>query len=470
MPNDYFFELSDNKTIPTYNYFNGEKWVTSSSGKTFEVTSPIDNQLLGKIQQVEKEEANKIIINLQKTLTSWQNTPLAKKIKILHLAADWLREHEDFFTALLIREIGKPYLEAKEEIVLSADIIDYFASMAADLNNKQWLEYVFPKYDRRKKALVQRLPLGIVLIASSFCCPIKMAVSKIAPALLSGNAVIFRPSKTGSISALYLSQVFKLAGLPDGLLAVITGSREEIDWYLFNHEKINLVVFSGSTGQADYYLSKIKSAKPLLFEVSGGSVALVLPDANFEQVAAEIIKGAFSYSGQHETGYRFVLAFAPTIEKLAPLLEQKSKQMIKMGDPRNYENNLGPLISTAIADEVEKRIILAKNSGARIVTGGKRDGQYLQATILDEVKASMEIVEQETLGPVLSLIAVESIGEAIAIINQAKYCLQTTIFTSDKYEGTNLAQKINLGNIYINCTPQTEAEQFPFFNIQPSGI
>lgn len=469
MPKDFFTSLSDHKTPPTYNYFDGHKWVLSRSGETIEVNSPIDNHVLGRIQKVTHSEIDQAVEKARVSQSLWSDVPMIKRAKILQLAADWIRHHDHYLTTMLMKEIGKTHVEAGDEILRSADMIDYFAHEGLHLQGEEMTGDAFPGYEKTKMAIVERIPLGVILAISPFNYPVNLSVSKIAPALITGNAVIFKPPSQGSISSLFLTEIFKIAGVPDGVLATVTGAGKDIGDYLVTHPGIDMVTFTGSSQTGGEIAAKIGMI-PILFECGGNNPALVLPDADMELASTEIIRGAFSYSGQRCTAIKYVLGLEPTIDKLLPLVVKKTKEMIKMGDPRIEENNLGPVISDEAAEEIEKRIILAKADGARIVYGGKKEGRYIQPTVLENVRPSMEILHTETFGPVVSFIRVKAIDEAIKLINESSYGLQASIFTSDEGAGINLGRQINVGTIQINSKPQRGPDHFPFLGIKGSGI
>jgi glyceraldehyde-3-phosphate dehydrogenase (NADP+) len=469
MPKDFFAKLSDHKSPPTYKFFNGEVWIDSLTGKTIEVISPIDGHVLGKVQLVSHAEIDQAIMRAKKAQKLWQDIPMIKRGKILHLAADWMRQHEHHLTTLLIKEIGKTVAEAKDEILRSADMIDYFANEGLNLRGEELSGEAFPGYDQTKMAIIERVPVGIVLAIAPFNYPVNLSVSKIAPALIAGNSVVFKPPTAGAISSLHLAEIFYLAGLPKGLIVTVTGGGSDIGDYLCTHESIDLITFTGSSGVGKH-IAKIVGMIPILSECGGNNPALVLPDADMETTAAEIVKGAFSYSGQRCTAIKYVLGFKPTIDKLIPLVLKRARETIKMGDPRTIENNLGPVISETAATEIEKRILMAKIAGAKIVSGGKREGRYIEPTILDYVTPAMEVMYSETFGPVVSFLRVKAVSEAITIINNSTYGLQASIFTNDEGAGISLAKQINVGTVQINSKPQRGPDHFPFLGIKGSGV
>lgn len=468
MPEDIFAELSDNQTPPTYKFFDGEKWALSTSGKTTDIISPIEGEVMGNVQSITHGEIDQALLRAKKAQKEWALVPMIKRSQQLHLVADWIREHEHYLTTLLIKEIGKSLAEAKDEILRSADMIDYFANEGLNLRGEELSGEAFPGYDQTKMAIIERVPLGVVLAIAPFNYPVNLTVSKIAPALITGNAVVFKPPTQGSISSLHLTQIFRKAGIPDGVLVTLTGGGAEIGDYLSTHRNIDMVTFTGSSQVGKSITEKIGMI-PILFECGGNNPAIVLTDADMDATAIEIVKGAFSYSGQRCTAIKYVLGLEPTINSLLPLVINKTKELIKMGDPRIETNNLGPVISDRAAEEIEKRIMLAKADGARVLYGGNRNGRYIEPTILENVRPSMEILNIETFGPVVSFIRVNTIDEAIKIINESSYGLQASIFTSDEGAGINLAKKIEVGTVQINSKPQRGPDHFPFLGIKGSG-
>lgn len=468
MPKNYFEKLSDHKSPPTYKFFDGEKWNTSVSGKTIDVISPIDNSVVGKIQLVTFAEIDQAVRRAHEAQKLWCRIPMIKRGQILHLAADWIREHENSLTALLIKEIGKTHAEAKDEILRSADMIDYFSHEGLHVKGEELSGEAFPGYDQSKLAIIERVPLGVILAIAPFNYPVNLSVSKIAPALIMGNAVVLKPPTQGAICSLLLTEIFRIAGIPDGVIVTITGGGNDIGDYLTTHHGIDMVTFTGSSQVGKKIAEKIGMI-PILFECGGNNPALVLPDADMEATSVEIVKGAFSYSGQRCTAIKYVLGLEPTIAKLMPLVVKKTKEMMKVGDPRIPENNLGPIISDSAAEEIEKRILMAKVAGARIVLGGKRNGRLIEPTILEHVTPAMEILHTETFGPVVSFIKVKSIDEAIKIINESTYGLQASIFTTDEGSGIKLGRLIDVGTVQINSKPQRGPDHFPFLGIKGSG-
>jgi glyceraldehyde-3-phosphate dehydrogenase (NADP+) len=469
MPHDFFTAISNTTTPPEYSFYNGEQWGTSTSNQILEIISPVDHSILGTVQSVTTAEIDQCLMRLSVSQKAWQRVPLVKRGHILHLAADWIRHHEPFLIDLLVKEIGKPYLEAQDEVNRSADMIDSFVAQSICLTGTEISGDTTPGYDMTKTAIVEHVPHGVVCAISPFNYPLNLAISKIVPALLMGNAVIFKPALAGSITALHLTQILLMAGLPKGLIGTVTGSSSKIGDYLVTHPKIHLIAFTGSSEVGKSIAAKAGMV-PLLMECGGNSPALILPDADMNHTAQEIVTGVFSYSGQRCTAIKYVFGLAPTLEQLLEKVLEKTELHIKKGDPHNKNYNFGPLISEEAATEVENRILKAKAAGAKIKYGGNKNGNFVEPTILVDVRPSMEIVHTETFGPVVSFIKVSSIDEAIKLINDSNYGLQVSIFTRDEGTGIALARSLNTGTVQINNKPQRGPDNFPFMGVKDSGV
>lgn len=470
MPADIFDEISDQKTPPTYKYFNGTHWVVSTSGRTTDVHSPIDNSVVGSLQVVSNQEIDAVMETASKSHAVWENIPLNQRIKIMHLAADWIRHYEDYLTSLLVREIGKSTEEAKSEIKRTADLTDYFADEAQSIHGDELDSDNFPGYDKGRIALIERVAYGVVVAISPFNYPVNLSGSKIAPALLMGNSVVIKPPTQGGISGLHLAQIFHKAGVPDGVLTCVTGGGGEIGDYLVAHKKVDMIAFTGNT-ETGCLISNRATMKPILSECGGNNPVIVLPDADLSLTAREIIKGGFAYSGQRCTGIKYVMGTKTVLDQLVPVVLAQMKELVHMGDPRSPETKLvGPVISDMAAEHIEKTIQEAVASGAKIVTGGKRSGTYIEPTILTNVTAQMNIVATEVFGPVVSFLEINSMEDAINIVNNSIFGLQASIFTRDEGTGLVLAKQLNVGTVQINGSPQRGPDHFPFLGVKQSGL
>ncbi|MBI2405026.1 aldehyde dehydrogenase family protein [Candidatus Gottesmanbacteria bacterium] len=470
MPDDFFADISDGKTPPTYRFFNGKEWVVSTSGKITAVHSPIDASIVGHLQVVTTAEIDAVMETAKAAQPAWEAIPLNQRVKIMHLAADWTAHFADYLIALLMREIGKTTDEAKGEIMRTVDLTDYFADEAQSLRGETLDSDNFPGFEKGRIALVERVAYGVVVAISPFNYPVNLSASKIVPALLMGNSVVFKPPTQGAISGLHLTKIFQKAGVPAGVLSCVTGGGGEIGDYLVSHPKADLITFTGSsdTGRA---IAVAGGMKPLVFECGGNNPAVVFPDADMSLTVREIIKGGFSYAGQRCTAIKYVLGTSGVLESLLQEVLLQMKTLVHMGDPRSPETKLvGPVISEQAALHIEEVIQEAVGDGATIATGGKRTASYIEPTILTNVKPTMKIVGTEVFGPVISFMSVNSMDEAATIINGSHFGLQASVFTKDEGTGIVFARQLNVGTVQINGSPQRGPDHFPFLGVKRSGL
>lgn len=470
MPADFFEPISNNATPPVYRYFNGKEWVESKSGKRTSIVSPIDGSVVGEIQVVTTDEIDEALERNVDAQKKWEATPLNERVKIVHLAADWTMHYLDYLAALLAREVGKSMGEAKSEIKRTAELTDYFADEVQSIRGETLESDKFPGYKKDSIAVINRVAHGVVLAIAPFNYPVNLAGSKIAPALLMGNSVVFKPPTQGSISGLHLTRIFEKAGVPEGVITCLTGGGHDIGDYLVSHKNTTMVAFTGSSDVGMAIASKAPM-KPLLFECGGNNATIVFPDADMNLTAKEIIKGGLSFAGQRCTAIKYVMGAQNVLDQLLPVVLEQMKELVHMGDPREETTKLvGPVVTLKVAEEIEKHIQGAIAEGATVATGGHRKDAYIEPTILTNVKPSMKIVSTEVFGPVISFIPVADMDEAARVVNGQRFGLQACVFTKDEGTGLKYADLLNVGTVQINGSPQRGPDHFPFLGVKQSGI
>jgi len=470
MPAEFFESISNNATPPVYRFFNGKDWLDSKSGKRTTVLSPIDGSVVGELQVVTTQEIDEVLAQAADAQTKWEATPLFERVKIVHLAADWVMHYEEYLTALLAREVGKTLAEAKSEIKRTAELTDYFADEVQSIRGETLDSDNFPGYDKGRIAVIERVAHGVVVAIAPFNYPVNLAASKIAPALLMGNSVVFKPPTQGGISGVHLTRIFEKAGVPEGVITCVTGGGSEIGNYLVSHPKVDMVAFTGSSDTGVAIAAKAPM-KQLLFECGGNNATIVFPDADMSLTAKEIIKGGFSYAGQRCTAIKYVMGTEGVLNTLLPVVLEQMGELVHMGDPREATTKLvGPVVTVAVAESIEKIINETVAEGAVVATGGHRKDAYIEPTILKNVTPAMKIVKTEVFGPVISFITVGSMDEAAQIVNSQRFGLQACVFTKDEGTALKYANLLNVGTVQINGSPQRGPDHFPFLGIKQSGI
>lgn len=448
------------------NLVNGE-WVVGKNENTSDVLSPVDESLVGRTQLLSKEEIDEIIINSKAAQKIWKDTPISERARILERTATILEENIDMLSSILELEIAKDTDSSISEIKRTADFIRFTANEGQHIQGETIGADNFPGFKKNKISFVTRVPLGLVLAISPFNYPINLSASKIAPALMAGNSVILKPPTQGAISALYLAEAFNQAGLPKGVLNTVTGKGSEIGDYLITHPAIDFINFTGSTSVGKH-IAKIAGMVPLLLELGGKDAAIVLEDADLVMTAKNIVAGAYSYSGQRCTAVKRVLALNTIADELVILIEKEVK-LLNIGNPAKGIQ-ITPLINKTSADFVQELIEEATSKGAILITGFEREGNLIHPVLLDNVTTEMRLAWEEPFGPVLPILRVKDIEEAISIANKSEYGLQSSVFTKNIDNAFMIASKLEVGTVQINNKTERGPDHFPFLGVKSSGM
>ena len=448
------------------NLVNGE-WVGSRNNETITIYSPIDGSVVGNIPALSKDEVNSIIAVANESQSAWANVPVYEKAKILYDCAALLEKRVDEYAEILMWEVAKDKKSAISEINRTADFIRFSADVAKNMEGIAVNGESFPGGSKNKISYVKRVPLGTVLAISPFNYPVNLSASKIAPALMGGNTVVLKPATQGSISALLLAKAFQDAGLPNGVLNTITGRGSVIGDYVVQHTGIDFVNFTGST-EVGQHISKLVEMKPLMMELGGKDAAIVLKDADLDFAVNNIVDGAFSYSGQRCTAVKRVLVEDETADRLLPLLKAKIESL-KVGMPQDNAV-IVPLINYDALENAKRLIDDALEKGATLVMGNKVEGNILYPTLLDNVDRTMDVAWIEPFAPILPIIRVKDIDEAIALANASEYGLQSAVFTNDINNAFYVADRLEVGTVQINNKTERGPDHFPFLGVKASGM
>lgn len=444
------------------------RWVESAAGRTITIESPVDGSPVGSIQAMSPEEVDRAIADTKVALENWALRPMAERADILYRAADLLEEHTDQIARIMAMEIGKTLKASANEVIRSAEFIRFTADAGQNIEGETVSGDKFPGGSTNKLSIVTHSPLGTVLAISPFNYPVNLTVSKVAPALIGGNTCIMKPPTQGAISALYVAEVFRLAGLPDGVLNTVTGKSSEIGDYLTTHPGINFINFTGSTATGRH-ISKLSEMVPMILELGGKDPAIVLEDVDVVKTAQLIVAGAFSYSGQRCTAVKRVLVLPGIAEALVRELTRQV-EALKTGDPMDDEVTITPLIDLRAADYVQELIDDALAKGAVLLTGNRRVGNLLYPTLLDHVTTDMRVAWEEPFGPVLPILRVASVAEAIRLANESQYGLQASVFTNHIDQAFTIANRLEVGTVQINNKPERGPDHFPFLGVKDSGM
>ena len=456
------------KTVQTvYQYYSQGQWKSSESGETIAIVSPYLKTSIGSVQALTQDEVNQCIQSAKAAQPDWSLKSIYDRAHYLHAWADELLKMKEELATIMMKEVGKAYQDAIKEVERTADLIHYTVEEAIHLSGESLNGEHFPGGSRSKLAVIERVPLGVVLAISPFNYPVNLAAAKLAPALITGNTVIFKPATQGSISGTKMIEALAKTNLPAGVLNLVTGKGSVIGDYLIEHDDIALVTFTGGTSTGERIAQKAKMI-PLVMELGGKDPAIICEDANLELAAKQIVSGAYSYSGQRCTAIKRVLVHRSVADELVSLI-QSEVEKLSVGSPEDNAT-IVPLIDEQSADFVQGLIDDALEKGATLVLGNKREENLIYPTLLDHVTKEMRIAWEEPFGPVLPIIRVNSQEEAIEIANASEYGLQASVFTQNLDKALTIARKLETGSIQINGRTERGPDHLPFIGIKKSGL
>ncbi|MDU6721450.1 NADP-dependent glyceraldehyde-3-phosphate dehydrogenase [Streptococcus mitis] len=445
------------------NLVNG-KW--KSAEQEITIYSPINQEELGTVPAMTQAEVDEAMKAARAALPAWRALSAVERAAYLHKTAAILERDKEEIGTILAKEVAKGIKAAIGEVVRTADLIRYAAEEGLRITGQAMEGGGFEAASKNKLAVVRREPVGVVLAIAPFNYPVNLSASKIAPALIAGNVVMFKPPTQGSISGLLLAKAFEEAGIPAGVFNTITGRGSEIGDYIIEHKEVNFINFTGSTPIGER-IGRLAGMRPIMLELGGKDAALVLEDADLEHAAKQIVAGAFSYSGQRCTAIKRVIVIESVADTLAALLQAEVTKLT-VGDP--FDNaDITPVIDNASADFIWGLIDDAQEKGAQALTPIKREGNLLWPVLFDQVTKDMKVAWEEPFGPVLPIIRVASVEEAIAFANESEFGLQSSVFTNDFKKAFEIAEKLEVGTVHINNKTQRGPDNFPFLGVKGSG-
>ena len=432
------------------------------------IHSPIDGSAFASVPYI---EANNIIdaamTAAHNAFNSWKFTSFEYRKNLLLKFKELVLKNLDELTNILVNEISKSYNDSKTEIIRSMEYLDETIEQYKNVINNPLIIDEQTHKIKGKLGKFIREPIGVVVAISPFNYPFNLLISKIIPALISGNTVVYKPATQGSIIGARISQLFYDSKFPDGVINCVVGKGNEIGDLLITHKFVNMISFTGSAKVGNHISEKCHKI-PLVLEMGGKDPAIILDDADLELAANEIVKGGLSYNGQRCTAIKRVFVTPKNHKKLIELIVNKVKNLT-VGNP--FDNCfITPLISNKSCDYVLELINDAIKKGAKPCLEVKHNKNLLWPTIIDNVNLNMRLAWEEPFGPVIPIIEFNSIEDVIKYSNESEYGLQASIFTNNIELAEIIALQLECGTININRSSSRGPDIFPFSGVKNSGF
>ncbi|PCH57058.1 MAG: aldehyde dehydrogenase family protein, partial [Burkholderiaceae bacterium] len=399
----------------------------------------------------------------------WKKTPIGKRAKILNDAAAHLEANADAIAAELTREEGKALNLARDEVMRSAQTLRFYAVEGQTFSGES-----YPNDDPDMLVYSLREPLGVVTVISPWNFPVSIPARKIAPALITGNTVVFKPSSDAPLSGYRLAEAFVRAGIPKGVLNFLTGSAAEVGPTIVESREVRAVSFTGSTSAGEQIHKSVPMTTRTQMELGGKNPLIVMEDADLDRAVDLAVKGGLSLSGQACTGTSRILVMRDVKQAFTEKLVAKVKAL-KIGSGMTAGMDLGPLATRKQLETVLSYIAIGKQE-ATLLCGGEQlsdgdfaHGYYVAPTVFTDVTQSMRIAREEIFGPVLAIIEVESYADAIAQANDTEYGLSAAIATRNPRYMHDFTRDIESGTVKINRTTTGNLVNAPFGGLKRSS-
>ena len=456
-----------------YQNYIGGQWTSSESGRTYPITSPASNDtVLGEFQTSTPDDARRAVAAAQEALEGWANTPAPVRAQTLYRALDIMGRRSEELARTITLEEGKPLADARGEVRRAMNIIEYAAG-----EGRRMFGYTTPSELPNTVAYTVRRPLGVVAIITPWNFPIAIPAWKMAPALICGNTLVFKPASLTPFSAVKLVEIFEEAGLPPGVLNLITGPGGSVGNALVESPEVRGISFTGSTEiGTGIYAAAAQGLKKVQCEMGGKNAVILLADADLDKALGGIVQGAFGSTGQRCTATSRVIVEEGVYDTfMAQLLERTGQ--LKIGDGLDEDTDISPLSSQSQLDTVMNYIGIGAEEGAHLaygghaLSGGEFDrGYYVEPTIFTDVTPDMRIAQEEIFGPVLTVFKAKDLDDAVQISNNVQFGLSSSVYTRDLPLAYRYINTVEAGMVHVNAPTLGGEVHLPFGGLKASGI
>jgi alpha-ketoglutaric semialdehyde dehydrogenase len=452
------------------NYIDGQ-WVEAASGETFETSNPATGESLGVFPRSSEVDVDRAIEAAKAAYERWRLVPAPKRAEILFRVGQRFIDRKDELTELMVQEMGKVRAEAGGDVQEAIDMTYYMAG-----EGRRLFGQTTPSEMPEKFQMSVRMPVGVVGAITPWNFPIAIPSWKIAPALVCGDTVVFKPATDTPLLGERFVEIFEEAGLPSGVLNIVHGGGGTVGERLVKHPDVPLISLTGSR---EVGVRTMENAAPLLkhvhLELGGKNAIIVMDDADVELAVDGIIWSAFGTSGQRCTAASRVIAAGNVYDALESQLVARAEKL-RLGNGLDEDTDIGPVINRSALEKIHSYTEIGRDEGAKLLTGGEiatddglDKGFFYRPTIFGDVEPGMRIAQEEIFGPTTALIRARDVDEAVRIANGIEYGLSSSIFTRDINKAFTAIRDLNAGITYVNAGTIGAEVHLPFGGTKATG-
>jgi succinate-semialdehyde dehydrogenase/glutarate-semialdehyde dehydrogenase len=459
-------KLKDPKLLRNQCYVDGQ-WVDAEGGKTFAVTNPATDELLGTVPNMGAAETRRAIEAANAAWPAWRSKTAKERSQVLRKWAELMMANQEDLAIIMTAEQGKPLVESRGEIAYAASFLEWFAEEARRVYGD-----TIPGHQADKRIVVIKQPVGVCAAITPWNFPAAMITRKVGPALAVGCTMVSKPASATPFSALALAELGERAGVPKGVFGVVTGASGPIGGELTGNPLVRKVTFTGSTEIGKKLLAQAaQTVKRVSMELGGNAPFIVFDDADLDAAAEGAIASKYRNAGQTCVCANRILVQDKVYDAFATKLAERVAKF-KVGNGLEPGVTIGPLIDDAAVKKVEEHIADAVAKGAKVTLGGKRHslgGRFFEPTILADVTPAMKVTKEETFGPVAPLFRFKSEEEAIQMANDTEFGLASYFYARDQSRVWRVSEGLEYGMVGVN-TGLLSTTEAPFGGMKESGI
>ncbi len=445
-------------------YIGGE-WV--EGGTPLEVRNKYTGEVIGSVPQARQEDVDAAIAAAREAAPVIADMPAYRRGQILARVAQRIQERREEFARTIAAEAGKALKYARAEVDRAISTFTIASEEAKRIHGETIALDAVPAGEGYFGFYVRR-PVGVVAAIAPFNFPLNLVAHKVAPAIAAGNPVVLKPASSTPLTSVLLCQVLEEAGLPRGAINLVVGPGQTVGEWLVSDPRVAKVTFTGSP-EVGERITRLAGIKKVTLELGNTSPVIVAPDADLDLVARRCAVGAYYNSGQVCISVQRIYAESPVYEPFTEKFVRASEQMV-VGDPLDERVDVGPMIDEREARRIEQWVHEATEEGARVLTGGRRQGPVYWPTVLTDVRPNMKVVAREAFAPVASVIPYDDFEEALHQANDTPYGLQVAVFTNDVNRILKAIKVLDFGGIIVNESPAYRADHMPYGGNRRSGI
>ncbi len=456
-----------------YRSFFGGKWVESVSGRTLPNINPANTRdVIGEAEMCTADEAVKAVESAYGAFRDWKNTPAPVRGRIVAKAARLMEDQKEELARLITHEEGKTIAEARGELTRAINVVEFCAGESRRMNGE-----TIPSELPSNFAYTIKEPHGVVACITPWNFPVAIPVWKIAPALVAGNTVVFKPASITPATAVKLTEIFVEAGCPRGVINLVLGAGSEAGNAIVDHPAVRAISFTGSSEIGfKMYERAARRGIPFQAEMGGKNPVVVLENCDLDLAVEHTAQGAFGSTGQRCTATSRAVVADTIADAFVEKIVERAKSL-RLGDGFDVETDVGPSVDESQFNTVLKYIDIGREDGAELLCGGKRatgekleNGYFVEPTVFDRVTPDMRIAREEIFGPVLSVLRVRDLDEALAVANDSEYGLSSSVFSNDANDIYRFINEIETGMTHVNSATTGGEAHIPFGGVKATGI